>query len=267
MAVVETEALGQILVVRMNRPERLNALGHETRSRLAEVWTEFRRSSECEVAILTGTGRAFCAGDDMKESLQNNLPGGRRPEREDPFLAGALEKPVIAAVNGYAIGGGFTLVERSDLRVAVKGGGVRGIRGQAPAAGRLQSRAHRQSALSDRDGDGARLPLHGRAPLRARLSQPAGRARSADGECHRDGRASLDAAAGLAGQHRAHDAADAAAAVGGTAASRRPLARARRQERSDRVARRLCRKAGTQIQGLGRPAGPLSPAKARYSGD
>ena len=121
MAVVETEVLGQILVVRMNRPERLNALGHEMRTRLAEVWTDFRRSGEAEVAIFTGTGRAFCAGEDMKESLQSNLPGGRRSDREDPFMAGALEKPVIAAVNGYAMGGGFMLVERSDLRVAVKG--------------------------------------------------------------------------------------------------------------------------------------------------
>ena len=118
---VETEERGPILIIRMNRPERLNALGHEMRSRLAEVWADFRRSSECEVAIFTGTGRAFCAGEDMKESLKDNLPGGRRPEREDPFMTGALEKPVIAAVNGYAMGGGFMLVERCDLRLAVKG--------------------------------------------------------------------------------------------------------------------------------------------------
>jgi enoyl-CoA hydratase/carnithine racemase len=121
MAVVETEEHGQILVVRMNRPERLNALSPKIRTSLAETWTEFRRSDRFEVAIFTGAGRGFCAGEDMKESLAAGTPGGRRPAIEDPFMSGALEKPVIAAVNGFAMGGGFMLVERTDLRVAAKG--------------------------------------------------------------------------------------------------------------------------------------------------
>ena len=120
MPVVETERHGQILVVRMNRPDRLNALNHEMRTLLAETWTEFRHSDTLEVAIFTGAGRGFCAGEDMKESLKDGAPGGRRPAIEDPFMSGALEKPVIAAVNGFAMGGGFMLVERTDLRVAAR---------------------------------------------------------------------------------------------------------------------------------------------------
>src|SRR5690349_3990872 len=85
MAVVETERHGQVLVVRMNRPERLNALNQEIRVALAETWTDFRRDNTLEVAILTGTGRAFCAGEDMKETLANKTPGGKKLDIEDPF--------------------------------------------------------------------------------------------------------------------------------------------------------------------------------------
>ena len=84
MAVVETERHGQILVVRMNRPERLNALNHEMRTRLAETWTEFRHSNELEVAIFTGAGRGFCAGEDMKESLAARAAGRQPPRYRRP---------------------------------------------------------------------------------------------------------------------------------------------------------------------------------------
>src|SRR5258708_23471430 len=101
MAVVETERHGQVLVVRMNRPERLNALSHEMRTELAKAWTEFRHSKEFEVAIFTGTGRGFCAGEDMKESLQKGVAGGQRPPLEDPLLAGPLAEPGVAPVNRF----------------------------------------------------------------------------------------------------------------------------------------------------------------------
>ena len=105
MAVVETERHGQIFVVRMNRPERLNALNTEMRTMLAETWTEFRESKDLEVAIFTGTGRG--------------RPGGKVLEIKDPYRDGTLEKPVIGAINGFAMGGGFMLAEGTDLRVAV----------------------------------------------------------------------------------------------------------------------------------------------------
>ncbi len=75
MAVVETERQGQIFQVRLNRPERMNAMGMELRQGMAEAFTTFREDPDLEVAVLTGTGRAFCAGEDMKESLERGTPG------------------------------------------------------------------------------------------------------------------------------------------------------------------------------------------------
>lgn len=121
MAIVETETNGAVFTIRMNRPERLNALGNELRAALAEAWNEFSDRNDLEVAIYTGSGRAFCAGEDMKESLQRGAPGLASGVRRDPFTSGSLDKPVICAINGYAMGGGFQLVERCDLRLAVKG--------------------------------------------------------------------------------------------------------------------------------------------------
>jgi len=121
MAIVETERDDGIMVIRMNRPDRLNALGAELREALAAAWREFRDSPDLEVAIFTGAGRAFCAGEDMKESVERQTVGGDGLRFDNPFDAGALDKPVIGAINGFAMGGGFQLAERTDLRVAVRG--------------------------------------------------------------------------------------------------------------------------------------------------
>src|SRR3972149_9451616 len=81
MSVVEIERSNGVMVIRMNRPDRMNALGTELREALAEAWCEFRDSSELEVAIYTGTGRGFCVGEDMRESVERGTTGniGRGP--------------------------------------------------------------------------------------------------------------------------------------------------------------------------------------------
>lgn len=114
---VETDRTDGVLLIQMNRPERLNALGQELRAELVAAWEEFQQSPDLEVAILTGTGRAFCAGGDMREQVER----GAITHTHDPYHEGEVTKPVIAAVNGLAMGGGFVFVDQSGLRVAVPG--------------------------------------------------------------------------------------------------------------------------------------------------
>ena len=121
MAILETESHDGVLILRMNRRDRLNALSGELRAALRETWTLFRDSRDLEVAIFTGTGRAFCAGEDMKETLDRGALGQSGARMDNPYETGAIDKPVIAAINGYAMGGGFMQAEFADLRVAVRG--------------------------------------------------------------------------------------------------------------------------------------------------
>src|SRR6266536_2151205 len=95
MSVVETERNGAVFIVSMNRPELMNALGTEMRAELAAAFSEFNESRDLEVAIYTGTGRAFCAGEDMKETVERGGVGTvARPK--NPYHDGSIDKPVIA---------------------------------------------------------------------------------------------------------------------------------------------------------------------------
>ncbi|OLO26061.1 hypothetical protein PZ61_0235675 [Streptomyces sp. MNU77] len=113
-SVLRTRTDGRVLTVTLDRPERRNALNRELRAALADTLKEFEADPELRVMVLTGAGTAFCSGADLRE-----LADGRRDRRGDAsFFRAARTKPVIAAVNGPAVGGGFELVLACDLAVA-----------------------------------------------------------------------------------------------------------------------------------------------------
>ncbi len=118
------EKRDRIAFITLNRPEVLNAFNRAMHRRLREVWLDFREDDETWVAVISGAGeRAFSAGQDVGEIGERVAEAARRSFWETWFgedLQSGLEvwKPIIAAVNGYCLGEGMTLVLACDLRIA-----------------------------------------------------------------------------------------------------------------------------------------------------
>ena len=110
-----------IAVVTISRPEALNALNSIVIAELEQVVTELERDRDIRAMILTGEGRSFVAGADIGEQYPLDLDGGRRWGQRGSALMRRIEKlefPTIAAVNGFALGGGCELALSCDLILA-----------------------------------------------------------------------------------------------------------------------------------------------------
>ena len=123
------EKRGRTAFVTINRPEVMNAVSYEANAELYDIWTDFDNDPDVWTAILTGAGeRAFCAGSDIKAMVtftkeQRDLTNAEREASDSRIQEGGLVhreiwKPIIAAVNGYCLGGGLEIAMACDIIIA-----------------------------------------------------------------------------------------------------------------------------------------------------
>jgi enoyl-CoA hydratase len=125
MPEIEVDREGAVLVVSLNRPEVRNAIDGPTARALAVTFREYDADPDLSVAVLTGSGESFCAGADLgtiADGSDAEQPLRVREDGDAPLGVSrmTLGKPVIAAVEGYAVAGGLELALWCDLRVAAR---------------------------------------------------------------------------------------------------------------------------------------------------
>jgi enoyl-CoA hydratase len=120
-SLITLEVADRIATITMNRPEKLNALNDATIEELGEAFAEVRRRDDIGGVIITGAGRAFVAGADIAELAEQGPVTGKARARRGQDVLRSIEscpKPVIAAVNGFALGGGCELAMACHVRIA-----------------------------------------------------------------------------------------------------------------------------------------------------
>jgi enoyl-CoA hydratase len=129
VAHLEVEQRGHVLILTMNRPEARNALSAEMIVGLADAWDRIDSDDEIRCAVLTGAGGVFCSGADLKAmNASGTTSEAAERMREDSGLhwkallrSHRLTKPLIAAVEGFALAGGTEILQATDIRVAGEG--------------------------------------------------------------------------------------------------------------------------------------------------
>jgi len=117
------EKTGRIAIVTINRPERMNSLHPPANLELDQIWSDFERDPELWIGIVTGAGdKAFSAGNDLKFTAEHGRDMIRFGESGFGGLANRTTnwKPIIAAVNGFALGGGFEMALACDIIIAAE---------------------------------------------------------------------------------------------------------------------------------------------------
>ena len=120
---VRFERTDGVARVTLDRPDRLNAVDAATDAALNDIWDAVERDPGIRCVVLTGTGRAFCAGADLKEDGPGGLAYWARSGRHGfggIALAGRLSVPIIGRINGIALGGGFEMALGCDIIVAAE---------------------------------------------------------------------------------------------------------------------------------------------------
>jgi 2-(1,2-epoxy-1,2-dihydrophenyl)acetyl-CoA isomerase len=124
MSFIKSEKQGNVLVLTLNRPDKFNSFNREMALELISELGNAETDKDVRAIVLTGEGKAFCAGQDLAEALDPNGPGIKKivEEHYNPIILKIrnIEKPVIAAVNGVAAGAGANIALACDIVYAAK---------------------------------------------------------------------------------------------------------------------------------------------------